>query len=360
MYKSLILSVLFLMILNANCFAQKNQLTEEAEISLITVAPGEELYSSFGHSALWVNDPASGVDVVFNYGVFDFETPGFYLKFMRGKLDYMLAAGRISYLVGSAKQEKRSVIQQVLDISLEDKQAVFDFLLNNIKPENRFYQYDFFYDNCSTRFRDLFEKVLQERLRWEREAEGITLRDYLDIYLDEKPWQDFGIDLVLGAPTDKLATKSDEMFLPDLLMYHVDEAKVSGVPLVKEKNILYEAPAAVKSSSFNLLPKHLTWLICILGIILSVKHFKLKLNDVLFNRILFFLTGFVGMIIFFLWFLSDHGATINNWNIIWAFPLNVFLAFLLFKFCFISAISIWICMGLNIIVFVPCRFSIQF
>lgn len=328
--KAKLLSLLLILTFGNQLVAQ-NKLSEDSQISLITVAPGEELYSSFGHTALWIEDRTNGISVVFNYGVFDFETEGFYLKFMRGKLDYMLAAGRISYLVSSARAEQRSVIQQILNFNLKEKQAVYDFLLNNIKPENKFYQYDFFYDNCSTRIRDLFESVLGDKLEWRRKAEGITLRDFLDIYLAEKPWQDFGIDLVLGAPTDKLASKEDEMFLPDLLMYHLDEAYVDGKPLLKEKQVIYEAPALVAESSFTILPKHITWFICILGIILSVRHFKSNFSDILFNRVVFFFTGIIGLIIFFLWFLSDHQATLNNWNIIWALPLNAFLAFFLFK-----------------------------
>jgi len=313
-------------------FAQsRTQLSDQAKISLITMAPGDELHSGFGHSALWIKDPLRRIDVVFNYGVFDFDTPNFYLKFMRGKLDYMLGAGRIGYLIAESRRDERSLIEQELNFTLAEKNAIYDFLLENIKPENRYYKYDFFYDNCATRFRDLFEEVLGDQLEWRREAEGITMRDYLDIYLDDKPWQDFGIDLVLGAPTDKMATKSDEMFLPDLLMYHTDSAFVGKRKLVKQKKFLYEAPAEVETSGFQILPKHITWLLCLLGIFLSVRHFKSKLNDALFNRILFIITGLVGWIIFFLWFLSDHGATINNWNIIWAMPLNVFFAYMLFK-----------------------------
>jgi hypothetical protein len=328
LYLTLFFSCLFIQ----NLSADNRYLSESSQISLLTVAPGDnELYSSFGHSALWIEDRTNGLSVVFNYGVFDYEAEGFYLKFMRGKLDYMLSAGRIGYLISSAKAEERSVTQQILNFTLEEKQAVYDFLLNNIKPENKYYQYDFFYDNCSTRFRDLFETILGDKLEWRRKAEGITLRDFLDIYLAKKPWSDFGIDLVLGAPTDKLATKADEMFLPDLLMYHLDDAFVDGKPLLQEKQMLYESPMKAEQSSFAILPKHLTWLICIVGIILGIRHYKSASNDILFNRFVFLSTGIVGLIIFFLWFLSDHQATVNNWNIIWAFPLNAFFAFLLFK-----------------------------
>lgn len=309
----------------------QNRLSENAEMSLITVAPGDELYSGFGHSALWVEDESKGLSVVFNYGTFDFETPGFYMKFVRGKLDYMLSAGRLSYLVNSAKAEKRTVIQQKLNLSMTQRNEIYNFLLENIKPENRFYQYDFFFDNCSTRFRDLLEDVLGEGLVWERDAEGLTFREYLDIYLAEKPWQDFGIDLVLGQPTDAIADKRNEMFLPDLLMMHFDEATYNGKPIVEDKIIIYEAEEEEASVGFQILPEYVTWFLCLLGIFLSVRHHKSKLSDVWFNKLLFVITGLVGCLIFFLWFLSDHVATVNNWNIIWAFPLNVVLAFYFLK-----------------------------
>lgn len=306
-------------------------LSEDAEISLITVAPGNELYSNFGHSALWVQDRANGLSIVFNYGTFDFDTPGFYMKFVRGKLNYMLSAGRISYLVNSAKAENRSVYQQTLNLSLAEKNAVYGFLMENIQPENRFYKYDFFYDNCTTRIRDLLELVLEDELIWNRKAEGYTFRHFLDIYLAEKPWQDFGIDLVLGQPTDKIASKREEMFLPDMLMYHVAAATKNGKSLVEEERMLFEAEEEEQEAGFMILPVHITWLICILGVFFSIRYYKAGFNDRTFNRILFFITGLVGCLIFFLWFLSDHLATVNNWNILWAFPLNVAFAFLLFK-----------------------------
>lgn len=309
----------------------QNRLSEDAVISLITVDPGDELYSGFGHSALWIEDESRGVNIVFNYGTFDFETPGFYVKFVRGQLNYMLSAGRLSYLVNSAKAENRSVIQQKLSLSTTQKNEIYNFLLENIKPENKFYQYDFFFDNCSTRFRDLLEDVLGEGLVWQRKADGYTFREFIDIYMEDKPWVDFGMDVGLGQPSDHLADQRDEMFLPDLLMMHYDEATYKGKPLVADKVILYEAEQTEQSAGFQILPHHITWFICLLGILLSIQHYKSKLSDVWFDRTLFVVTGLIGCLIFFLWFLSDHGVTVNNWNIIWAFPPNVILAFLLFK-----------------------------
>jgi hypothetical protein len=323
---------LLLCLFSLNGVAQFNtNLSESAEISLITVSPGNELHSNFGHSAVWVLDKEKRLSIVYNYGVFDFNTPWFYMKFTRGKLDYRLGAETISYLVRSAKAENRSVIQQQLNLTHRQKEAVYSYLVNNIQPENKYYKYDFFYDNCSTRIRDLMEDVLGKGLVWERDAEGITFRDYLDIYLENKPWQDFGIDLALGQPTDKVVDKRNEMFLPDLLMLHFDEATYNDKPIVEDKIIIYEAEENEDTAGFQILPEYVTWFLCLFGIFLSVRHHKSKLSDVWFNRLLFIITGLVGCLIFFLWFLSDHVATVNNWNMIWAFPLNVVLAFLLFK-----------------------------
>jgi hypothetical protein len=135
----------------------------------------------------------------------------------------------------------------------------------------------------------------------------------------------------LVQTTDAIADKRNEMFLPDLLMMHFDEATYDGKPIVENKIILYEAEAEKASVGFQILPEHITWFLCLFGIFLSVRHHKSKVNDVWFNRLLFIITGLVGCLIFFLWFLSDHVVTVNNWNIIWAFPFNVVLAFLLFK-----------------------------
>ena len=234
-------------------------------------------------------------------------------------------------MVRSAKEENRTVIQQKLNLTQQQKESVYAYLVNNIQPENRYYKYDFFYDNCSTRIRDLLEDVLGEGLVWEKEAEGYTFREFLDIYLENKPWQDFGIDLALGQPTDNLADKRNEMFLPDLLMMHFDKATYNDKSIVEDKVILFEESVNEQSAGFTLLPQHVTWFLCLLGVFLTVRHHKSKLSDVWFDRSLFFISGLVGCLIFFLWFLSDHIATVNNWNIIWAFPLNVILAFLLFK-----------------------------
>lgn len=166
-------------------------------ISLLTCDPGDELYSAFGHNAVRVLDNDTGRDIVFNYGTFDFDTPNFYLKFARGKLDYMLSVSTYEQFILHYQYLQRSVREQVLDLSPEQTLRTVQFLQENYEPQNRFYRYDFFFDNCATRIRDMVEMVLGDQLKWgETEASsGKTFRNLIDEYVYPMPWADFGIDL---------------------------------------------------------------------------------------------------------------------------------------------------------------------
>ena len=142
-------------------------LTDSSVISLITISPGRELDSRFGHSAIRVHDPNLKLDVAFNYGTFDFNTPGFYLKFLRGKLLYFVNAERFDQMYHVYMRMNRSLKEQQLNLTLKERQEVFKFLIINYKPENRYYLYDFFFDNCSSRIRDVFKNILGSRLEFE-------------------------------------------------------------------------------------------------------------------------------------------------------------------------------------------------
>ncbi|MBC8110331.1 MAG: DUF4105 domain-containing protein, partial [Verrucomicrobia bacterium] len=201
------------------CFSLAAQnLSENAQISLITIAPGDELYSGFGHSALHVYDPNTGMDKSYNYGTFDFRAKGFYVKFVRGQLDYMLSVGELGReLIYWGEAENRQVTQQILNLSAEQKNRLYQFLEKNALPENKFYRYDFFYDNCSTRIRDALQKTIGESLKFNPTTDKEkSFRDLTDEYLlPTKKWEDLGIDVALGLRTDKIATPYEYMFLPD-------------------------------------------------------------------------------------------------------------------------------------------------
>ncbi|MEO5581099.1 MAG: DUF4105 domain-containing protein, partial [Saprospiraceae bacterium] len=186
---------------------------DSLQISLLSCSPGEELYSIFGHSAFRVLDFTGKRDLVFNYGTFNFREKNFYLKFMQGKLNYLLSVEPYEDFIYSYSLENRIVYEQKFNLTREQKSQLFRDLQINAQPANRAYKYDFFWDNCSTRIRDKIDHVFNQSITYPVRP-GIPFRDYLHRYLVYSPWSRFGIDLILGMPTDAIAQTREAMFLP--------------------------------------------------------------------------------------------------------------------------------------------------
>ena len=313
------------LLLISSLFSSAQQLSPQAKASLLTCGAGDDLYSVFGHSALRIQDPARDLDIVFNYGTFDFDAPNFYLKFARGKLDYILSISTFSNFMRGYVYEERYVYEQDLNLSQADLDELFVALQVNYLPENRAYRYDFFYDNCSTRIRDLLKKVLGDRLDYHESAiEPVdkSFRDCIDEYTFNVPWGDFGIDLALGMPTDQQVSGFHLMFLPEYLKDAFDRATLEGEPLVADARMLLDLPRRTPSFQW-FTPAQLLWLFFIVTAFLAYKR-KLPL---LFDRTLFAVIGLLGIAILLLWFATDHTATANNLNILWALPTWLLLAF---------------------------------
>ncbi|WP_341225003.1 DUF4105 domain-containing protein [uncultured Arcticibacterium sp.] len=301
-------------------------LSESSEISLLTIAPGHELFSFAGHTAIRVKDTKTGIDINFNYGVFDFRTEGFYLKFLKGTLPYQIGAYNFQQETPYWFQENRTVTQQVLNLSLSQKQRMFDFLMNNYQPENREYRYKFFYDNCSTRVRDVLEFACGDSLTFSQTLNADkSYRDWLDIYnrKSNNDWTEFGMNLALGLPADEVTGANGAMYIPDNLMAAFDSAKVvkNGKieSLVKRKTDLNNDSIDHKS----LLIKPFI-LFCILFLIIAYFTFleyQKKKWFLIIDKILFSITGIIGLFLLVLWFLTDHGVMNQNLNLLWAFPL---------------------------------------
>lgn len=333
MLRRLLLAVACWGFLSGALFART--LSPNATISLITCAPGEELYSAFGHSAFRVQDPVLGIDTVYNYGTFNFNTPNFYLKFMRGKLEYQLDRdpwGEFEYVY---RYLHRTYEEQVLRLSPDQVQAVYDFLQENYRPENRSYLYDFFFDNCATRLRDIPEEVLGADLRWGAPTKtGASFRDYLHEYLTQKSWIEFGIDLVLGAVTDREANVREQMFLPDYLASAFDGAEVSTPagwqPLVVSRRVLYQSPDVVPPTPWYALP--ITVFLVLLGLFLAYTWATRKgIRSYGIDAVWWFVLGLAGWLMLLLWVATDHTATSLNWNLLWAQPLHLVAAIALLR-----------------------------
>ncbi|MCU4157927.1 DUF4105 domain-containing protein [Carboxylicivirga sp. A043] len=305
----------------------QQKLSEQAQISLLTCSPGNELYSLFGHSAIRVHDPVGGFDWVFNYGTFDFDTPNFYLKFANGNLNYMLRVGNYRTFIRNYGYEKRSVWEQKIHFTEKEKQQFFKAIVLNAQPENCYYRYDFLFDNCATRIRDIIEDNLDGGLQYdEAGAEENTYREMLHLYDAKLPWVADGLDIILGMKTDDDANLYNQMFLPDYLMQHlVGAVKADATPLLGETKTLLSFDQSIKKNWFT--PALLFWLLLLISLVFMYFELKRKKAFLFVNRLFLLLTGVVGCLIFFLWFLSRHSVTGENFNMLWAIPFNVFVAF---------------------------------
>lgn len=231
-------------------------LSDEARISLLTCAPGKNLYSRYGHTAVRVNDPINDIDIVFNYGTFDFNTEHFYWKFMRGETWYELDATPYWWFMRGYEENNRRVYEQVLNFTPAQTNLLWDKLLTNYEPQNRKYLYNFVFDNCATRPYVLIDAVFSgtnAEGMWSdyQGAEGQTYRRFIQRYTGKGSWSDFGINLVFGPKADQPMHGEERLFLPEELMYYISEARTADKRLVKSERI---APFDIKP-----VPWYKTW-----------------------------------------------------------------------------------------------------
>jgi hypothetical protein len=309
-------------------FSTAQTLSPYATVSLLTIAPGDELYSTFGHSGIRIKDPMQALDIVYNYGAFDFRTKGFYLKFLRGTLPYQISLNYFENEIYGWSYENRLVTEQVLNLSRQQKQDTYNFLLKNHLPENREYAYKFFYDNCSSRLRDVLKTVCGDSLHFANIHADSSYRQWIDVYArkNNKLWADFGMDLAIGQPSDHKTGANGAMFLPDNLRDAFDKAKIkrNGIwqPLVSQKTDLNpEVLNGVVKEKETITPNILFWGGFVIAGGLTFLQLKRDDSNFLFDKILFTIAGITGWVIVFLWFFTNHGVTEYNLNIIWAYPL---------------------------------------
>jgi hypothetical protein len=321
--------VLFLIfiLLSSTAFAQR-PLSDSAQISVITCGPYQgELYSAFGHSAIRVYDPVSERDLAFNYGVFDFDQPNFYLNFTRGHLLYKLGVYPYDLFRDHYISHNRFVHEQVLDLTQEQKQKVFDYLFWNAQPENVNYLYDYFYNNCATKIRDVFVEVFGDSITFDGSyvTTHYTIRDLTEIYLQQQPWGDLGIDICLGLPMDKEISAYEYMFLPDYVESGFNHATLNGKPIVRDTVSVYEAEP--EEQSFSLIHPWIVFgLFLLVTIIITFLDWRKKKLSKWFDVFVFSITGWLGLLLFILWVATDHKAAASNFNLLWAFPLHAVAA----------------------------------
>ena len=327
------------------------QLSDSAKISLLTASPWRgAVYALFGHTAIFVQDDSTGVNAVFNYGYFDSSQPNFIYHFVRGETDYILGVTSFQDFLSEYAHRGQQVIAQELNLSPDKKQQLYEALSVNALPENREYRYNYFYDNCATRPRDMVEHYADGLIQYSPTPQEQTYRDLVKECVVGYPWLHFGIDLIIGNDADRTIDVREKMFIPRYLMDSFNDASVQKndtlrFSLVQQKEIVLEPNSETNSpkavSKFTPLAAAILLLLLTLFISLT-QLFKLSPTKLtlFYDTILFGIAGLGGGILFFMMFFSAHPAMRPNWNFVW---LNLF--------ALIAAFLFWVKSAKNVVYF---------
>lgn len=317
--------------------AQKIELSPSATISIITLGPDtNELYAAFGHSAIRVYDSLQAIDWAYNYGVFDFDQPNFYLNFTRGFLYYKLGVYDYQDFKRVYIHYNRFIHEQTLRLTQGQKQKLFDYLQWNALPENQTYRYDYYHNNCATKIRDVLAQELGKDLKWDSSffTPQHSFREKTNDYLSPLPWGDLGIDICLGLPIDRKMTAYEYMFLPDYIESFVEHATIQSdsaiTSLVAKKKTVFEP--APSTSSVNFVHPWIAFgslFLIVAGI--TLYDWRRKKISKWLDVILFGVAGLIGILLLFLWAFTDHHDAARNFNLLWAFPLHLIGAIMLLQ-----------------------------
>lgn len=326
----------FLSLIGCNIIAQNRvpTLSQSAEISVITIGPGPELYDSFGHTAVRINDPKNRIDAVFNYGLFDFDTPNFYTKFAQGKLLYRLGISPFDDFYTNYVAQQRSITSQGLVQTPEERQALFDFLVDNAKQENSKYLYDFLFDNCATRPANAINSIYSWDIfsDFKPEPTGLTHRELIQQNVPWNSWGSFGMDIAIGSVTDRPVSNKEYLFLPEYTKDALSTANGLNAPLAGPAEILFnpETPNVYKE---NILfsPLVIFSILALVIIYLTYRDTQNNKGIRVLDTLILALTGIIGILLALLWFATDHGSTKWNYNLLWAFPVHLLAAFAIKK-----------------------------
>lgn len=316
--------ILLLLIFIIGLFSVRSASLDSVRVSLLTCAPGSEIYALFGHSAIRYENPAKQQDWVFNYGMFSFKDPNFVMRFVKGETDYQLGVIPFHYFESEYAMRGSSVYQQELNLTDVEKIKLIQLLEDNYRPVNRIYRYNYFYDNCTTRARDKIEESIQGTVVYPENEKVLSYRDILHEFTAGSKWSEFGIDLCLGSEADEPIDERKQMFAPFYMLAAARGAVIhradTVVPFVREESTIVDAVLEDKAA-LPLSP--MACAILLLLVTCGITIWGMLKGNVMWiwGVFLFALQGIGGCIIAFLFFFSVHPTVGSNWLLLFLNPI---------------------------------------
>lgn len=305
---------------------------DSIRISLLTCSPGSEVYSLYGHTAIRYTDYNKDIDAVVNYGVFSFNKPFFILRFIFGITDYEMGIVPFEYFKMEYGEEGRSVFQQELNLTAEEKAAIRDAIELNYQPQNRTYRYNYFYDNCTTRARDILINNMKRVVSFRgKEKQYPSYRELIHSFNEDYPWARFGNDILLGFNADRKTSATEHQFLPFLLKEDFDHAVVADSggttkPLVVRSSVIVDCPSVSADGGFPLRPSECAWIIFAVVALITLLEAVRRKKLWLFDAVMMVFVGCLGIVIFMMLF-SEHPATSTNLQVMLLNPLPLFFVY---------------------------------
>ena len=304
-------------------------------ISLLTCSPGTASYELYGHTAIRARSEKDSFDIVFNYGLFNFNQPHFVWHFVLGECDYMVGSELYPYFEYAYKIRGSSITEQVLNLYPVEAKELLQALEENCRPENCTYRYNIFRENCTTKARDIIESHIYGNLRYPMRPRRFTIRQMLHQFTAGSPWDEAGNDLLLGAEVDTLLTERNETFLPIYMMWYADSILIERgymrfVPFVSERRVILEANPEVQQlvaeqePTFPIAPTLLFWALLVLALLLAVWETRARRIVWGVDLVLMLLQGLAGVLLLFMALFSTHPAVGSNWQVWVLNPLPLF------------------------------------
>ena len=322
-----ILFALALIFFSLNIYANELENKNRYKISILSIGEGPSLVDAFGHTAIRVKDAQLKNDIVFNFGVYDFNSPNFYSNFVKGRPEYKLAIQNYSNLIQNYIRQKRYIVEHQLNLDQNSTKIIIDLLVE--KLNDPYYIYDYFRDNCTTRAADIVIDKTNNKFKDDKlESEAIlSYRELIHRKINENSWAALGIDLCLGAIIDKKINTRETFFLPENLMNYLDLYEGD----IIKRNIIYSPESEISYRENLPSPLLINLILSLIIVAITIFNFKSNKWNKSLDSLIFLISGSIGILIIYLWFFSNHFAGAQNFNFLWAFPLNFALIFAIYK-----------------------------